>query len=447
MIGAGIAGLTAAQKLEARGYNVILLEARHEVGGRVRVSHDVPLGPLYLHEVGKYQGKEGIEGFIKAQPDYLLTIADLPSSQPIPALLHELGISSTEVWGDNFEQRIMLVGEKADIFDWPKFNSIYMKYRNETENYCPHFSEYNTSSIEEYFAKALATTFAEAYSGIPIAEVQAIMQNFKKNDLVFFEYEDIHHVVENNGYHALIRHIESNFKNTKIYFDSFVSRIERENKGVMAITSDGKHYMGDAMIVAVPLGVLQKNRVQISDLSHEKKMAIQNLKMGIMNTVTLKYNAQFWKKENLSFIILNTSPNERPITVFFNANKVLDNIEPTLIASFFADDGLRNSQALLKAAKDAIRKAWPDAPQPIFEEATAWQNDPFTYGSYASFSIETKNKDIVNMMHPEWEGRLVFAGDAVVPIGLMGCFHGAYISALRAVRLIDENLGSIVALN
>ncbi len=98
VIGAGIAGLTAAQKLGEKGYNVILLEARQEVGGRVRVSHDIPLGPLYLHEIGTYQGTGGIAGFIKTHPDYLLTTADLPSSQPIPALLHELGISSTGVW-------------------------------------------------------------------------------------------------------------------------------------------------------------------------------------------------------------------------------------------------------------------------------------------------------------------------------------------------------------
>lgn len=39
VIGAGIAGLIAAEKLGAKGYKVIILEARRSIGGRVRISH------------------------------------------------------------------------------------------------------------------------------------------------------------------------------------------------------------------------------------------------------------------------------------------------------------------------------------------------------------------------------------------------------------------------
>lgn len=445
VIGAGIAGLTAAQKLEEKEYNVILLEARQEVGGRVRLSHDIPLGPLYLHEIGAYQGKSSIDGFIKAHPNYLLTATDLPSSQPIPALLHRLGISSKQVWHEDFEQSIIVVGEKAGVFDWPKFNNIYMNYRSEKENYYPNFPGDNSNSLEEHCAQFLATTFSEAYSGLPIKEFQTIMQNSQKNDLVFFEYENVHHIVEGAGYYTLVNHIKNNFKKIKTYYDSFVSKIEQLNKQVLVNTVNGDQYKGDAVIVTVPLGVLQKNMVQILGLSDNKKMSIQNLKMGIMNTVTLKYKTQFWSKESISLIVLNTNPNARPVTVFLNANKILENSTPTLISSFFADDGLRDSNDLIKDAKNIIKQVWPNAPDPIFEEVTAWQHDLYTYGSWASFSVDTKDKDIVNLMSPEWEGRLVFAGDAVVPIGLMGSFHGAYISSLRAARLIDEYLRSSVS--
>lgn len=445
VIGAGIAGLTVAQKLGEKGYNIILLEARQDVGGRVRVSHDIPLGPLYLHEIGAYRGNDGIQSFIQAHPDYLLTTNDLPAYQPIPVLLQELDIHSTQVWHDDFEQRIMIIGEHATNFDRAKFNTIFMNYRNQRENYCPSFSNADPASMEERFAKALATTFAEAYSGIAMEEFENVMQNAKKNELAFFEYGDVHHIVEKNGYYTFVKHIESNLKNTKLYFDSFVTKIEQNNNKVVVKTLKGEQYLGDAIVVTLPLGVLQKNNVQISDLSDNKKMAIKHLKMGMMNTVTLKFKTQFWKPENMSFVVLNTSPEERPVTVFFNANRILENIDPTLIASFFANDGLRDSQVLIEEAKNAIRQAWPDAPDPIFEEATNWHQDPYSYGSYASFSLDTKNKDIVNMMRPEWDGKLVFAGDAVVPIGLMGCFHGAYISALRAARLIDESLRSCIS--
>lgn len=442
VIGAGIAGLTAAQQLDAKGYKVILLEARPEVGGRVRISHDVPLGPLYLHEVGKYQGEEEIEGFIQSHPDYLFTTADLPSSQPVPALLEELDIPSIEVWHNDSEQRLMVVGEKANDFDQIKFNETYHEFRNQSDNYHSNFQTVVPSSLEEHFAKALVTLYAEAYSGLPIEELKTIMQNAKKNELAFFQYGDRHHIIEGYGYYKFVKSIEKNLKNTKINFEAFVSKMETIKEKVVIDTLNGEKFIGDAVVATIPLGVLQKNVVQISDLSNEKRSAFQHLKMGIMNTVTLKFKKQFWSAETMSFILLNTSPKERPITLFLNANKILPNLEPTLIASFFAKDGLRDKNILIKEAKNAIKKAWPDSPEPIFEEATAWHLDPYTYGSYASFSTETTNNDIINIMRPEWSGKLVFAGDAFVPIGLMGCLHGAYISALRAARLIDEYLMS-----
>lgn len=442
VIGAGIAGLTAAEKLGAKGYKVIILEARQSIGGRVRISHDIPLGPLYLHEVGRYQGKGGIEGYIKSHPDYLLTTDDLPSFQPIPSLLEELDIHSAEVWHNDFEQRLRVYGENEKDFDLTKFNTIYHNYRNQRDNYHPNFSTNVPSSIEERFAKALVTIFAEAYSGISFEELQIIMQNATENELVFFEYGDMHRLIEGYGYYILLKSIENKLKNTKIYFESLVTKIEMINEKVVIDTLNGGKFVGDAVIATMPLGVLKKDVVQIPNLSSAKRSAIQNLKMGLMNTVTLKFETQFWSNENTSFVLLNTNPNERPITVLLNANKILPTTEPTLVASFFAADGLRDKKILIEEAKSAIKKAWTNSPDPIFEEATAWHLDPYSYGSYASFSIETKDSDIVNIMSPEWGGRFVFAGDAIVPIGLMGCFHGAYISALRAARLIDEYLSS-----
>jgi len=44
VIGAGIAGLTAARELAVDGYAVAILEARERIGGRIWTSHelDVP---------------------------------------------------------------------------------------------------------------------------------------------------------------------------------------------------------------------------------------------------------------------------------------------------------------------------------------------------------------------------------------------------------------------
>jgi phytoene dehydrogenase-like protein len=53
VIGAGIAGLTAARDLAIDGYDVAVLEARERIGGRIWTSHDLgllaDLGASWIH--------------------------------------------------------------------------------------------------------------------------------------------------------------------------------------------------------------------------------------------------------------------------------------------------------------------------------------------------------------------------------------------------------------
>jgi monoamine oxidase len=121
-----------------------------------------------------------------------------------------------------------------------------------------------------------------------------------------------------------------------------------------------------------------------------------------------------------------------------NCSKHLTDVEPTLAAGFFADGAIQDKKILIEDTLNAIKEAWPNAPSPISVEVTAWHTDPNCYGSYAGFSNKTKAVDIVNLMQPEWNGRFVLAGDGIVPVGLQGCFHGAYISGLRAARLVHN---------
>src|SRR5215470_8082581 len=55
IIGAGVAGLAAAAKLGDAGFSVVVLEARHRIGGRVFTQHDaatgaaIELGAEFIH--------------------------------------------------------------------------------------------------------------------------------------------------------------------------------------------------------------------------------------------------------------------------------------------------------------------------------------------------------------------------------------------------------------
>jgi hypothetical protein len=57
--------------------------------------------------------------------------------------------------------------------------------------------------------------------------------------------------------------------------------------------------------------------------------------------------------------------------------------------------------------------------------------DPFSKGAYAGFKLGTLERHAANLAEAEWEGRLFFAGDAVIS-GYEGSVHGALLSGKNA---------------
>jgi len=427
VIGAGIAGIAAANKLSKK-YEVIILEAHSDVGGRAKNINGIPIGPMHVHESGEYSGDGGIPRYIEAHSDLDLSSADLPNIQPIPDLLEKFNIPIYL----NTSDRIIIVGEKSETFNVEKFNSYLQDYSLERNIILSNMS------LEETLALKLNNLFEEAFSGLNIQELKTIMKNAAERNMDFFKYGDAHPLVGGNGYHGLIKSMVNNMKNVKIQLNTTVKSIEINNDKVLVTTSNDEQFVSDAVIPTIPLGVLQKNIIEIKDISDVKRKSFQKFKMGMMNKVILKYENQFWDNTPTFYRIINTSPNKNPITLVMNCNHIFSDADPTLMLGIFAVQALIDKEIQINNSLDAIQAAWPNAPDPISCEVTAWHLDPHCYGSYASFSEKTHLVDYANIMQPEWDGKLVLAGDGIVPPGLQGCFHGAYISGLRAARLIDK---------
>ena len=62
---------------------------------------------------------------------------------------------------------------------------------------------------------------------------------------------------------------------------------------------------------------------------------------------------------------------------------------------------------------------------------TRWEEDIHTRGSYSTFHLGTTDQHVDVLQSSEWDGRLLFAGEAT-EIDHMGSVHGALISGKRA---------------
>src|SRR5258708_36388738 len=87
IIGAGVAGLTAARELSAAGVQVLVLEARDRLGGRV-LTHHTPDGPVEL-------GAEVVHGASVATMDVVqeagVRLREVGRGRPRPDLVAALG--------------------------------------------------------------------------------------------------------------------------------------------------------------------------------------------------------------------------------------------------------------------------------------------------------------------------------------------------------------------
>ena len=82
-----------------------------------------------------------------------------------------------------------------------------------------------------------------------------------------------------------------------------ISKIDYQtNEKVLLTYPNGTWVLPDAVIVTIPLGVLQNQQVEFTpELPSEKIKAMEGLTMGVVNKVAMSFEKVFWGTENELF--------------------------------------------------------------------------------------------------------------------------------------------------
>ncbi|EEF40859.1 polyamine oxidase 2 [Ricinus communis] len=424
VIGGGMAGIAAARALYDASFQVVLLESRDRLGGRVHTNYSfgfpVDLGASWLHGVGPENplapliGRLGLPLYRTSGDNSVLYDHDLES------------YALFDMDGNQVPQE--LVSEVGETFE------IILK---ETEKVRQEYSE--DMSISNAFSIVFERRPELRLEGLAHKVLQwylCRMEGWFAADadtisLKCWDQEELlpgGHGLMVRGYLPVINTLA---KGLDIRLGHRVTKIVRRHNGVKVTTEDGRTFMADAAVIAVPLGVLKSRTITFEPrLPDWKEEAIKDLGVGIENKIVLHFDKVFWPNVEFLGVVSETSYG---CSYFLNLHKATGHsVLVYMPAGQLAKDIEKMSdEAAANFAFMQLKKILPEASDPIQYLVSRWGSDVNSLGSY-SYDTVGKPHDLYERLRVPVDN-LFFAGEAT-SASYPGSVHGAFSTGLMAAE-------------
>lgn len=409
IIGAGISGLAAARKLHDANKDVMILEARDRIGGRIHTDRqfDFPfdMGASWAHDLAVNAVAKNSDLGLKLLPfgDFLSQVND-----------HAVYDENNNRISDEFADKIKsfshtflshLVTQAADC----NVANVLDKFQH------PVLNDNETRQVKCWLKNLLS-----CWAGAELT----------KTDLSLWKImlEEEGNAYVENGYDTVLNHLAININ---IQLNMPVRKIDYSQKTVKIYT-DENVFEADFVIVTLPIGVLQKGQCQfVPELPARKTKAINSIGSGLLNKALLRFPHCFWDEHELS--IQRFATEDTPIQVYINYQAIMD--VPCLVAMYGADTAEKIEEMTTQQYSDIFLNPLREIYCKKFIEPTnivptSWNNDPYALGAY-SYLPRGNDENSFKILGEAVDNRLFFAGEAAIERDY-ACVHGAYSSGLRA---------------
>ncbi|KAJ1394774.1 Flavin amine oxidase [Sesbania bispinosa] len=424
VIGGGMAGIAAARALHDASFQVVLLESRERLGGRIHTDYSfgfpVDLGASWLHGVS--------------------------NENPLASVIGRLGLPLYRTSGDNsvlYDHDL----ESYALFDMDgnqvpqelvtKVGEVFEEILQETDKVRKEFSE--DMSIHRGLSIVFERKPELRLEGLEHKVLQWYLCRMEgwfaaDSDTISLKCWD-QEVLLPGGHGLMVRGylpvINTLAKGLDIRLEHRVTKIVRRYNGVKVTVENGKTFVADAAVVAVPLGVLKAKKISFEPkLPDWKEAAIAELGVGLENKIILHFENVFWPNVEFLGVVADTSYG---CSYFLNLHKAAGH--PVLVympsGRLAKDIEKMSDEAAANFAFMQLKKILPDASSPIQYLVSRWGSDINSLGSY-SYDAVGKPHELYERLRVPVDN-LFFAGEAT-SMSYPGSVHGAFSTGMMAAE-------------
>lgn len=294
VIGAGIAGATAARDLADRGFDVVVVEARHRVGGRIASTDsadwpiDAQLGAGLLSGSGTQELDALLtEGGVTLVPFAAKTTArNGTRSTPFPATATTLGVlSAADTWADGrsreYSVETAVTGSRAAA----KLSAT---------------ADGSGVSDAERLAFLLDDALPVRFGAEPdtiSARLLGASPTPRSGQLAT---------------KGLVEYIAALLKDLDVLRGSNVTQIDYGNQGVGLRLVTGESLSADRVVSTIPLGVLKAKKIVFSpELPVARLDAMDRLGVGVQDVLWLRFDEKLWSTDATVWAVLDATATYR----------------------------------------------------------------------------------------------------------------------------------------
>ncbi|KAI9114704.1 hypothetical protein K1719_014402 [Acacia pycnantha] len=424
VIGGGMAGVTAARALHDASFQVVLLESRERLGGRIHTNYSfgfpVDLGASWLHGVCNENplapviGRLGLPLYRTSEDNSVLYDHDLESYALFDMDGNQVPLELVKNVGEAFETILQETDKVRKDFseDMSVLRALSIVFERKPElrleGLAHKVLQWYLCRMEGWFAADADTISVKCWD-----EEELLPGG---------------HGLMVRGYLPVIHTLA---KGLDIRLGHRVTKITRRFNGVKVTVENGKTFTADAAIITVPLGVLKSKRIKFEPkLPDWKEAAIDDLGVGIENKIILHFGNVFWPNVEFLGVVAETS---YECSYFLNLHKAAGH--PVLVympaGQLARDIEKMSDEAAANFAFSQLKRILPEASSPIQYLVSRWGTEVDSLGSY-SYDMVGKPHDLYERLRVPVDN-LFFAGEATSS-SYPGSVHGAYSTGTMAAE-------------